>query len=114
MKLKQSMKVANAVLAVVEAMLPNDDEEIYLEPYKNGRENGWALHSNSSSSTALDRKVVFSEYRNSDQIVIYQGRMQDFDVSGNVPDEACYQTKVFFDAGQIEKAARHILDYLLD
>jgi hypothetical protein len=81
--------------------------ELDVEPYKNGRENGLAI-----KRWKPDRMVVFSENRNSDDIVVYRGAGREFDwCAGNIPDEVVYVNRAtyFQDA---EAAARLIVGFL--
>lgn len=81
--------------------------KITVEIYENGREHGWAL------TNGRGRKVAFSEYRNSDEIVIYRGRKDAFDeLNGNLPSDELYDKKMFLACGKIEKAARIISNFL--
>ena len=98
MKLYKKYKVADAVLAVIEIVLTwqdtNDDDwknTVYCSTYSNGRENGYHL-----TTFDVSRSVSFSEFRNTDQIVVYTGRTIDFSMQGNVPSEDVYNNKKFF------------------
>lgn len=55
---------------------------IWAIPYVNGREVGWCLTDNRTF------KVAFTECRNSDELVVYDGQLADFDAASNVPSEA--------------------------
>lgn len=107
---KSKMAKANAVLAAVEAIIADNDEDDYafsLEAYQNGRESGYAL-----TSHDFKRHAVFSEYRNTDQIVLYTGRPHYFDMSGNAPNERAYGNKQFFSYNDYSGAAQFIVEYL--
>jgi hypothetical protein len=73
-------------------------EDVYVSTYCNGREKGFAV-------VAGDMKVAFAEFRSSDCIVVYVGRIESFDSAGNVPNEAVYANKHFFEADKGERAA---------
>ena len=60
---------ADAVLAVLDDITRDRQDPqvvIHATPYHNGRENGWRVHTDDSEGA-----VVFSENRNSDNIVVY-------------------------------------------
>ena len=100
--------VARKVLAEVKrwAALSNDDAVVESEAYVNCREQGFALASCDA------RKVAFSEFRRSDDIVVYFGARSDFDFNTNIPSEKAYESAKFFKPGQYEKAAKFIVKYL--
>lgn len=97
--------LADAVLSLVEYNAP-DDIVWRLEPYKNGRENGWKLTNNS------DMSCVFSENRNSDDVVLYCSSAYNFSMQGNVPTDTIYSARKFFQS--VEEAAKAIIAYLLE
>ena len=77
-----------------------------VESYANCREQGFAL------ASCYDRKVVFSENRNSDDIVVYTGDCMTFEFNSNIPNEEAWENRKFFKPDQVEKAARFIVKYL--
>lgn len=100
---------ARKVLAEIRKLshLYGDKSDIVtIETYSNCREQGFALDS------CVDRKVAFSEYRNTDDIVVYFGGRADFTFNTNIPNEEVYESKRFFRYNQIEQAAKFILKYL--
>lgn len=105
MPIYRTNKLADAVLSSIEFLL-DEDVELFLEPYANGRERGWALYNRDGN------KVVFSENRNSDSIVVYVGKVGDFEMCGNVPSEKAYKKKEFFSCTDPMLAANRILKYL--
>lgn len=62
--------------------------KVCVEPYINGRECGFSVRAYSNPEK-YDLQIVFSEYRNSDFIVVYTGPYYHFD-NGNVPNEDVY------------------------
>ena len=99
---------ARKVLAEVKrwAALSTDDSYVETEAYVNCREQGFAL------ASCDDRKVAFSEFRRSDDIVVYFGTRKDFDYKTNIPSDEVYESAKFFRYNQIEKAAKFIVKYL--
>jgi hypothetical protein len=99
---------ARKVLAEVKrwAKLSKEDCEIAIESYANCREQGYAL------ASCDDLKVVFSEFRRSDDIVVYFGARKDFDRNTNIPNEEVYESAKFFRFDKIEQAAKFIVKYL--
>jgi hypothetical protein len=104
--ISKSMMLADAVLAMVDFL--SGDLNLYLEPYQNGREHGWAL---SAFGDMTNKKAVFSEYRNTDEIVLYTGRGVDFSMQGNVPSDKAWGNKQFFSNSAVTECANYIVEY---
>ena len=85
MTIREGTLLADSVLALVNWM-SGDSEYLFAEPYLNGRERGWAISS-------MGKTAVFSEFRNSDEIVVYRGKSVDFEMAGNVPSDKVYKEK---------------------
>lgn len=85
----------------------DEDDRYTLEPYQNGREHGWSIQNRKTGG-----QVAFSEFRRSDQIVVYLGTVTDFEMAGNVPSDKVYNKKEFFSYDQATAAARRIIEYL--
>lgn len=101
----ESLKVARRVLSKLD--LPKHvAKRSDVICYENGREHGLAIRH--FDGNAGSRMACFAESRNTDQIVVYVGRVEDFDTNGNIPSEKVYQARKFFGNGQYEKAARFI------
>jgi hypothetical protein len=98
---------ANAVLAELKKLAKNDGARFYVEPYKNGRERGWAVE---RADPFVDLKVAFSEGRSTDDLVVYRGRGRDFDAAGNIPSEEVYEDGSYHSTP--EKAALVAWSYL--
>jgi hypothetical protein len=99
---------ARKVLAIVKRLAKNskDDSYILVEDYVNCREQGFALASHDHA------KVAFSEFRRSDDIVVYFGTRNDFERNTNIPSEKSYESARFFRYNQHEAAAKFIVKYL--
>jgi hypothetical protein len=99
---------ARKVLAEVKrwAKFSQDDSVIAIESYANCREQGYAL------ASCDDLKVVFSEFRRSDDIVVYFGARKDFAFNTNIPSEEVYESAKFFRPFEVEQAAKFIVKYL--
>lgn len=81
--------VANAVLTCLEdyvSLLAGED--LVLDLYTNGREHGYAIHN-------YEKVIIFSEYRNSDEIVLYKGLWKDWNGSHKLTPKI-YKRKEFF------------------
>lgn len=101
----RSLLVAQAVLAMVNYNLPDEDlthSDFWVESYSNGREQGMTIGHISG------KKISFSEYRRSDSIVVYIG--SNFSMQGNVPPESIYQAATHFGFGEYDKAATFIVE----
>lgn len=83
-------------------------DNLEVETYSNGREQGFAITNFSNT-----RKVCFSEYRDSDNIVLYKGTYIDFSITGNVPKEEVYKAGMSFRYYQITETAVAVVEYLL-
>lgn len=85
-------RMADRILEIVERIVPGKGK---LEEYVNGRENGYVLTNHDGKS------VTFSEYRNSDQAVVY---LIDWNNSTDSDRDAAYYGKSFFNtAGEAAK-----------
>jgi hypothetical protein len=71
-KMNRAELVLKKVKELIESNGPKGDQEVYLGAYQNGREQGYSL-------TAYNDKgigtlfICWSEHRNSDSLVVYQG-----------------------------------------
>lgn len=115
--LTQKNAKAYAVLAIVYHMLNDDEfEKLTFEPYVNGREIGFSIKNlrNTPPPHARLRQIqaVFSENRNSDQIVVYTGDTIAFSMQGNVPCEETYENARYFAADAYLEAATYVYEYL--
>jgi hypothetical protein len=103
-----SHKTAKAVAVLAYVYDIVEEMPFHIEQYCNGREQGFAL---CDFKTA--KKVVFSESRNSDSIVVYCGGLMDFSMQGNTPsDKAYYENSHSFKYDEAHKAASFIVDFL--
>ena len=55
-----------------------------IEPYLNGRESGFSVK---FTLTSIDVKLVFAEYRKSDNIVVYMAPAYQFGSNNTISDE---------------------------
>jgi hypothetical protein len=103
----EKMNLAKRILAQVEKF--SGETELHLEAYANGREQGFSV---ANFNTDKVKRVAFSEYRNTDQIVVYWGVYSDFSNAGNCPNAEIYKNANFFGDNDIVGAARFIAEYL--
>jgi len=82
---------------------------IDISIYENCRERGYNL-----SRIKNNKSVSFSEYRNSDSIVVYYGNRDNFAFNTNIPDDETYAKAKYFKCEDYLGAAQSILDYLLE
>lgn len=109
--LTRSNAKAYAVLAVICAEMTDDQwRNSYVEPYLNGRENGFAIQFVNAGNNR--KKLVFSEVRNSDQITVYEGSTHDFSMQGNGLTEKIYANAKEFGEDQYTEAVIHIIERL--
>jgi hypothetical protein len=105
--LRSKMILANAILSLVDYRMPDAmRDQVWVEAYANGREQGYHL------ATTSSRCVSFSEGRNHDGIVIYRGTTLDFSMQGNTPNDRAYRDKIAFDRNKVAHAADAIIEYL--
>jgi hypothetical protein len=113
MKIVRTTKVADKVLkqfisrwkSLKFPSIYPEEFNLYLEPYQNGREHGWSL-------SYKMRKVAFSEYRNSDQIVVYCGTLADFHLQGNVPSDKVYKRREMFSSEEVD--FENVVQFIID
>ncbi len=104
--------VAKKVLAEVKKILDaaNLQVEGGLEPalylYVNGRERGYIIKT-------FKFAVAFAENRNSDDIVIYHGKVGDFTLNGSLQNDKIYESAVYFRYNEVDLAASVIASEVL-
>jgi hypothetical protein len=113
--LNQFTALAYAVLSYV--MFHYDEEaewenygKLFVEPYKNGREQGFSIYLAFTSRY----RATFAQYRASDEIIVYTGARDHFDRAGNTPSDAAAGDAAMFSCANAEQAALYALNYLKD
>ena len=104
MTIHRSMKVADAVVAAIVVLHDHDNDDLTLETFQNCRENGYHIIGKAG-------KASFAENRNSDDVVVYYGPNDGFDLN-NFPKD--WSRKKFFRHGQFTEAASFILQIICD
>lgn len=104
MTIHKRTNLADAILSYMD--FDSGDDEFDAEPYKNGREQGWAIM---KVGDMKFRKCIFSEDRNTDNIVVYFGGHDQFSQQGNVPSDKVYKNRVFFSSEDIYGCVQFIL-----
>lgn len=108
MTIHNKLAHANKVLAHVRKLTRAKKGRLYIEAYKNGRENGYTLTSWKEETGPLE--VTFSENRNSDHIVVYVGQT----VNDAITDKVYESKKLFMpDAAGFLLAAKYVLRNLV-
>ncbi len=107
MRVRRTMAVADKVARRVGALLRGTrrdhySQDIYLYPYLNGRERGYALQADHDIPTFL-----FAECRGSDSIVVYEDPKWNVFGSG-IPSEESYKNSKCFPWKHEEQAAQYI------
>jgi len=99
---------ARKVLAAVKrlAKKSKDDSVMLVDIYANCREQGFHL------ASCDDCAVSFSEFRRSDNIVVYVGKRKDFAFNTHIPSEEVYENAKFFAPDGYEAAAKFIVKHL--
>ena len=110
--LTKSNAIGYAVLSLVIAELDElEVRDFVVEPYLNGRESGFAvILSGRSRSHRHDRKLVFSELRGSDAIIVYEAASHEFSMQGNGLTDKIYAAGTSFERSQICRCALHIVE----
>ena len=109
-KFTNNLDVASKVLTALNQIIPKSlEENCTVETYSNCREQGYSIFCVRSDKISI--RVSFSEYRNTDDIVVYFGKMIDFDFS-NIPSETIYQNAKFFSYNKVVDAADFICEFL--
>lgn len=119
-KIKPAQEVLKRVMKA--NGLPKD--VFFVDTYQNCREAGYCirgsyyLHENGTAFKGGEIYVAFSEYRNSDNIVVYIERDYTGNKSlyegfhGNIPSEEAYRNSVSFMFGDYDGAAQLIINEL--
>jgi len=117
----KNLVVAKNVLILVNKYMSKElQKDCTVEAYSNGREQGYSIICWSSENVVKMLRVCFSEYRNSDDIVVYCGKHSDFSMAGNVPNDEVYANKKFFKISKLDKvkqahdAAMFIISFFSD
>jgi hypothetical protein len=116
-KFIHNLIIAKKVLVQVNKKMEKDVAETCLvESYSNGREQGLSI---CQFSTILPKgisykRVSFSEDRNSDNIAIYFGKDNQFNMSGNIPNEEIYHKAKLFRYDKIDEAAQFIVEFFAE
>lgn len=102
----EKLDLAGTILSAVERRLSTEVAHWhYVQAYSNGREQGYYIGGG-------DKVVAFSEFRNSDSIVVYVGERGTFSMQGNVPSDEAYDNKTFFPWNGEKEAAEFIVPIL--
>jgi len=107
-------KVANKVLRILKdavALIVHPKrtpsaQYFFLEPYDNGREHGYVV-------TDYTNAIIFSENRNTDQIVLYYGMYQDTQKQSCRVTERMYRSALYFNYNDYHGVVAAGLEHLL-
>ena len=111
MSLQKTWNIAQIILSNLEMMFEDYKVDGYSGMYHNGRENGFYVKlSARHSSSNLDKVAFFSNLRNVDGIVVYR-RTDGID---DGIDEKAYRNSNSFKESEGYKAAKFIMDWLLE
>lgn len=87
------------------------DSKYDIYPYINGREKGLAIVINENAEYENNKVIIVSENRNSDDLVIYEGRLHE--VKENyVPSETMYQKRKYFSPSNSRQAVNYLKEKL--
>lgn len=104
-----NLKVAYRLLKVLNKQVaPHNAKDLILNTFSNCREQGFAL-----TNWNTKKKVLFTENRNSDDIVVYYGAWDEYDITTNLPiTEELWEQKKFFDYKDYNSAVNFIKEWL--
>lgn len=104
---------------VIEHLNEIDARNLVVEPYLNGRENGFAVYFylrkreiDGMDHRTCDRKLAFSGQRGTDSYVVYEGQTHEFQMIGNGLTDKIYRSAKPFDYDQADAAAVYIVERL--
>lgn len=119
MRIENTMDAANKVLKLLLPKLKKFGSDrlahAVISAYANGRENGYQIHvtvfdgNKPTAPQLVDTCVMFSENRNSDDIVVYKQNPY----SGGIPTDEAYANKKQFICTDVRKAANYIFNTLI-
>ena len=98
---------SQAVLCIIADLDHDFLRKCYVEPYLNGREQGFAI-----TSLLNQKKVVWSENRNSDDFVVYADKSYAFSMQGNTPTEEIWEKRKYFAYDEYLAVAKYVLEEL--
>jgi hypothetical protein len=100
---------AYAILGIIANELSDEEfKNLVVEPYLNGRECGFSVY---FALRSVDVKLIFSEYRRSDNIVVYKGKAHEFFPSNSLTEEI-YKNSLTFQPYGYYEAATYIVNQL--
>ena len=98
------------------AKMPKGRNNLSLDHYQNGREQGFIITNFPSdySAKSLPKWVAFSENRDSDHIVVYTSRSNTWTCPPmqGMTDEA-WKNRILFQYDETEKAAKYCVEFLV-
>lgn len=111
------VKAARKVLTALQKQLktvPQAKNRMILEHYQNCREQGFLVVNYKSVKGMRTRWVAFSEFRNSDSIVVFPSSTDGTDYPPNQGiTEKSWENRVFFKPDEYDKAAAFCKKHLL-
>lgn len=83
------------------------EEPLIVETYCNKKEQGYCLQ-------VQEKKVAFSFFRNTMDLVVYKGNFTEFDDLGNCPSDTLFSLCKLFNCNEINQIVKYIVEYLID
>lgn len=111
MKLKKhySMEASDRVLKALKKLDVPSCDEVVISAFSNGREQGYHLYLRLEGGVDTNA-LSFAQYRTSDDVVVYYGNGNDFDITTNHPTD--WDKKKFFRYNELDKCVAFIADQL--
>ena len=110
MRYHYSLEHATQVLNKIFAIVGREEDEVYVQAWANGREQGYYISYYCGCGDG-GYGVCFAQQRNSDSIVVVWGPVDEFDLQTNQPSEHIWEERrKYFD--EDDEAAVFIIDKL--
>lgn len=109
-ELIESLKLAGLLLKDLQRDKRSKKVDAYVKVYDNGREQGYMLKVSHKKNTD-QLTIAFSEWRGSDEIVVYNSKVLG-DGSGSMISDEFYKSKKFFDWDCREDARDYIFSLI--
>jgi hypothetical protein len=108
-----SLLVAHKVVSALEKILPKSiAKDLTIKSWSNCREQGLCLERRGSVGKIAIDKIVFSEARNSDEILVVYGFYSDFDMQTNQPTDERWGFRKYFKYNNYSETAEFIANLL--
>lgn len=105
-----SLQRAETIISIIDEILPEElSNKIYVKCFDNCREQGYVI-----SIYDSEMNIAISEYRTSDDTVVYVYPHKDKVFPSNLPNESspCWNNKKLFKYNELYECAEYIIDLI--